>query len=113
MNLLAPFSPDHLNFHFLLRQTEAGQVVASVAELADCQVSAATKEEAIALLQEMVRDRLSQIEVVPFELKIERPAQQENPWIEFIGMYEGDADFAEIAAELRAERGLDEPGITS
>jgi hypothetical protein len=33
--------------------------------------------------------------------------ERENPWTEFIGMYEGDADFAEIMAELRAERGLE------
>jgi predicted RNA polymerase sigma factor len=31
---------------------------------------------------------------------------RETPWTEFIGMYEGDADFAEIMAEMRAERGL-------
>jgi hypothetical protein len=34
--------------------------------------------------------------------------ERENPWTEFIGMFEGDAEFAAIAAELRAERELDD-----
>jgi hypothetical protein len=33
--------------------------------------------------------------------------EQENPWTEFIGIYEGDEDFAQIAAQLRAERELE------
>jgi hypothetical protein len=101
---------NHLNLHFLLRSTEAGQIVASVAEITDCQVIAATKEEAIAQLQAMVRDHMAQIEVVSFEFPLDSRAERENPWLEFIGMYEGDADFAEIAAELRAERGLSDLG---
>ncbi len=30
-----------------------------------------------------------------------------NPWIDFIGMFEGDEEFAELAQELRDERELD------
>jgi hypothetical protein len=113
MDLLTAFSPTHLNFHFLLTQTDEGQVVASVAELADCQVTAASRDEAIAQLQELLRDRMAEVEVVPFELVIAGSIGRENPWEEFIGLYEGDADFAEIATELRAERGLDELGSAS
>lgn len=36
--------------------------------------------------------------------------QRENPWTEFMGMYKDDPVFAEIAAELRAERGLEHLG---
>lgn len=36
--------------------------------------------------------------------------QEENPWTEFMGMYKDDSVFAEIAAELRAERGLEHLG---
>jgi hypothetical protein len=31
----------------------------------------------------------------------------ENPWMEFVGMFAGDSDFAALAADLRAERSLD------
>ncbi|WP_339385968.1 hypothetical protein [Calothrix rhizosoleniae] len=31
----------------------------------------------------------------------------DNPWTEFIGMFEGDDEFAELTAELRAERELE------
>ena len=30
-----------------------------------------------------------------------------NPWTDFIGMFEGDEDFAQMAEELRTERELD------
>jgi len=30
-----------------------------------------------------------------------------NPWTEFIGMFEGDKEFTDLSAELRTERKLD------
>ena len=59
----------------------------------------------------LFRSRMSKITVVSFSLpsKLES-AQEENPWEEFIGMYAGDPIFAEIAAEQRAERGLEHLG---
>ena len=92
----------------LLKQNEAGQTIASVVEMPECQVIAATQAEAIKQLQAMVHDCLAGLDVIPFEVPMNIRLERENPWLEFIGMYEGDADFAEIAAELRRERGLDE-----
>lgn len=93
-----------LNFHLLLKSVGPEQFVASVAELHDCQVTASTKEDAIEQLQKMVQTQLAETEVLSFSIAPNKP---ENPWIEFIGMYEGDPDFAEIMAEMRAERGLE------
>jgi hypothetical protein len=108
MNL--PISRDvaDLNLHILLKSVGPEQFVASVAELHDCQVTAPTKKAAIAQLQKMVRAHLAGTEVLSCSIaQGEVAAEQENPWTEFIGMYEGDADFAEIMAEMRAERGLE------
>jgi hypothetical protein len=44
---------------------------------------------------------LSNIEVLPLSFK---KIDQENPWIDFIGMFEGDDEFAELAAQWQAER---------
>jgi hypothetical protein len=84
-----------------IRQAIIGAAVAD-------QVTAPTKEAAIAQLQKMVQAHLAGTEILSFPIaQGEVAAEQENPWTEFIGMYEGDADFAEIMAEMRAERGLE------
>ena len=88
------------NFHILIEPIDAGQITASIAELPYCHFTASTREAAIHGIQTLVRDRLANIEVIPF------PTDRENPWLEFIGMFENDADFHTIAAELRAEREL-------
>lgn len=99
----------NLTLHLLVEKTKDGRSKASVLELPDCAVEAATEEQAIELLQQSVRDRLAETQIKKLEIPLEAKIERENPWLEFIGMYEGDADFAEIAAELRSERGFNEP----
>jgi hypothetical protein len=105
MSTLLPSKAD-FNFHVLLKHADSGRVIASIAELANCQVEAETRNEALVAIQALVGDRLSDVEVVPLEVSL-KGIKGENPWTEFIGMFEGDTEFAEIAAQLRAERGLD------
>ena len=100
------------NLHVLLEQTETGRTIASIAELANCQVEADTRKEALQAIQELVSDRLSRVEVLPLEVSLKQPVR-ENPWTEFIGMFEGDAEFMAISAELRAERQLDLDNVAS
>jgi hypothetical protein len=92
--------------HVLLEQTEAGRVIGSIAELANCRVEAETRKQALAAIQELVNKRLSKVEVLPLEIPLAQTVT-ENPWTEFIGMFEGDAEFAEMAAQWRAEREQD------
>lgn len=103
---------EQLNFHFLLEEDACGQIVGTIAELPGCQVTAKTQEEAIDALQQMTRDRMAKITVVPFSINVnvEEVEQKENPWLKFMGMYKDDPVFAEIAAEQRAERGLEHLG---
>jgi hypothetical protein len=110
MNLPVPkYNTDLLNFHFLLEDGFDGQILGTIAELPGCQVTAATQEEAIDELQRMTRDRIEKMTVVPFSIAtLPEVEQKKNPWLKYMGMYEGDADFAAIAAELRAVRGLEE-----
>ena len=84
------------NFHILLEPIAPGQITASIAELPHCHFTAPTREAAINGIAVLVRDRLAKIEVIPF------PTDRENPWLEFIGMFENDPDFHSIATELRA-----------
>jgi predicted RNase H-like HicB family nuclease len=108
MNL--PISPNlnDFNLHILLKALGKEQFVASVAELSDIQVTATTREDAIEQLQKIIREHLEGIEVLTFPVILGKVAtERENPWTEFIGMYEGDEDFARIAAQLQAERELE------
>jgi hypothetical protein len=105
MSTLLPSKVD-FNFHVLLKQTDSGRVVASIAELANCQVEAETRNEALVAIQALVGDRLSDVEVLPLEVSL-KGVEGKNPWTEFIGMFEGDTEFAEMAAQLRAERELE------
>jgi hypothetical protein len=80
-------SPDRpskdLNLHILLKSTETGGAIAAIAEISECRM-----------------------EIIPLTLPLEPPVR-ENSWMEFIGMFEGDAEFAEMAEALRQERGID------
>ncbi|NJL52059.1 MAG: hypothetical protein HC930_07250 [Hydrococcus sp. SU_1_0] len=98
-----PISPNlnDFNLHILLKAVEQDRFVASVAELSDIQVTSTTREDAIEQLQKIVRAFLEGTEVLPFPVvSSEVTTERENPWTEFIGMYEGDEDFAQIAAQL-------------
>lgn len=105
-----PISPNlnDFNLHILLKSVGKDRFIASVAELSDIQVTATTKEDAIKQLQKVVRAYLEGMEVLTFPVvSAEVVTERENPWKEFIGIYEGDEDFAQIAAQFRAERELD------
>jgi predicted RNase H-like HicB family nuclease len=100
MNLSSVASPNGLSLHILIEKTESGDFMASIPELTNCIASGHNREAAIEALQEKVKARLLNIEVLTLEVN-------NNPWINFIGMFEGDEEFAELAAELREERELD------
>ncbi|MBR8835599.1 MAG: type II toxin-antitoxin system HicB family antitoxin [Stigonema ocellatum SAG 48.90 = DSM 106950] len=100
MNLLSVANLNKLSLHIVVERNESGHFMASVPELADCMTLAETRTDAIASVQEKVKARLTNIEVLTLEVS-------NNPWTDFIGMFEGDDEFADLAAELRTERELD------
>lgn len=100
-----------LMLHLVIEKTNAGKSRARVLELPDCVVEAATDEQAIEQLQAMVFEHFAEAKVMRLEVAVSTKIDQDNPWVEFIGMYEGDSNFADIARELRLERGFDETGL--
>ncbi|MFB2770619.1 type II toxin-antitoxin system HicB family antitoxin [Pelatocladus sp. BLCC-F211] len=79
INSLAVTSLHKLSLHVLVEQAESGHFIASVPELPDCTVEAETRDTAIASLQEQVKARLANMEVLTLEVA-------NNPWTDFIGM---------------------------
>lgn len=92
--------------HLLLKQNETGQTVASVVEIPDCRVTAATQEEAIEQLQQAITEHFSHAQVVPLQMEIAttQPTQPENPWTKYAGVFKDDPYFAKVMAQMDAER---------
>jgi hypothetical protein len=107
-------NPPQAAWRFLLETLADGRVTAWVAELPDCRVTAASRAAAIADLEKMTADRTASIESVTFQPELNPSNLPEHPALKFIGVFEGDPDFADILADMRAERELtdDNPAYT-
>lgn len=102
LNVTLP-QPENLKLHILLERNNEGNVIASVLEIPNTQVEAATQEQAVQELKKLLSTRLEKIEIIPVEIKLHQE-EVENPWMKFAGVFKDDTDFAEIADHLRAER---------
>jgi predicted RNase H-like HicB family nuclease len=97
---------------------ESGMISASVMEFPDCHVEAATREEAISKVQAALLERLAHIETIPWNVPLSADPSSLNlngsshqaisPWVKFAGIFENDSDFAKIAADIRAEREIED-----
>lgn len=87
-------------YSVLVKQKEDGYQ-ATVWRLADWQVFATTKEEALSKLHSLVSDRLQNVEIV--NQQIESPSS-EHPLMKFAGMYKDNPLFDEVVANIEAYR---------
>ena len=94
---------ENLKLHILLERNHEGNVIASVLEFPNTQVEAPTTEQALLELKKLLSTRLEKIEIMSVEIQLSQ-SEAENPWMKFAGVFKDDADFAEIANNLRAER---------
>jgi hypothetical protein len=100
-----------MTWHLLLESLADGQVAASVAELPDCRVVAASREAAIALLEPLVDDRMAAMEVVPFNVATQTvplAIAPPHPLDGLPSIDKNDPAFIEFMAALRADRELDD-----
>ncbi len=107
-----------LRVNLRLETQPSGTIAASVIEFPDCYVEAATREEAIAKVQAAFLEQLSHIETIPWDVPLpSKPLSwmangskypAESPWVKFAGMFQNDPDFAKIAADIRAEREIED-----
>jgi hypothetical protein len=103
-----------ITWHLMVESLADGQVAAWVAELPDSRVVAASREAAIAQLEPLVDKRIASIDAVEFQPQLNSLTATEHPALKFIGIFENDPDFADILADMRAERELtdDNPAYT-
>jgi predicted RNase H-like HicB family nuclease len=107
MNLVNPApKPGETIVTVVLEPQLSGRFVASVIEFPGCRGESDTRESAIALVQQQLQGYLAQVELIRVAMTTEAPP--EDAWDRMFGLFKGDADFAEIAAEIRAGREVDD-----
>lgn len=94
----------NLKVNILLESKQDGEVIASVLELPSYRVEAATREQALRNLQQLLATHLKDTEIIPVEIEVSKAETSENPWTKFAGVFKDDPDFTEIAEAIQAER---------
>ncbi|GAA6623536.1 type II toxin-antitoxin system HicB family antitoxin [Scytonema sp. NUACC26] len=64
MNLQSVANLNKLPLHIIVERLDSGHFIASVSELADCVAEAENREDAIASLEEKIKARLANIEIL-------------------------------------------------
>lgn len=98
---LAKQLTNKLHFNILLESQGKDIFRAIVLGLPDCQVEGANKEEAIANIHQLLRDRLAKADII--SLEVESP-NNEHPWMQFAGMYANNPLFEEVLADIATYR---------
>jgi hypothetical protein len=97
----------NLKVNIVLQEKEGGGTIASFLEIPAYRVEAATREQAIDALKQLMSQQLEKSETIPLEIPVPNNSS-ENPWIKFSGIFKDDPDFAQIAEEIRTERLFDD-----
>ncbi len=112
MNMISPIARQEITVTLMIEPQTSGRFVASVMEFPDCRVEGATREEAIELVHQRWQEKTAHVEFVATPWVIPVPkveaAATEAAWMKFAGIFQDDAEFAEIMDELRAERESDD-----
>jgi len=90
------------NWNILLESVTDGQTTATVLELPAFQVTAGDRQTALDQIQQLLKQRLANAEVVP--VSIPTAEDDSNPWLKFGGIFKDDPDFAAIAQSIEQER---------
>jgi hypothetical protein len=103
----------NLSCHLWVETQADGEVLAWIGEWPECRVTADSRGQAITALENRLQEQMAMrsIEVLPLQLS---PLVAQHPIMKFAGIFKDDPDFAEIVAEMRAERELeaDNPAYT-
>ncbi|GEM_PF-6909143 len=91
--------------NLILETLDNQKISARSAEFPDCIAIADTREDAIAIIQHKLFDRLKAIEFISIPLPIATPPT--HNLADSFGVFKDDPYFAEILQQMRDERELD------
>ncbi|MEH1824100.1 MAG: hypothetical protein V7L22_01810 [Nostoc sp.] len=116
INTLAESQTTNLKVNILLETREDGSAIASILELPQYRVEAATREQALLILNQLLVQHLDKVEVIPMEIKLPQTEQSQKPWMKFAGVFKDDPDFdvvQQYIQEYRQELDTTENAIDS
>jgi predicted RNase H-like HicB family nuclease len=109
-------NPSQLNV--VLEEQDDGTAVASVLEIPYWRVAASTSEQALEDLQQLLRDRLHKIKIIPLEIQPDQhkalasvldPVEaSKRGWLKYAGIFENNPYFDQIMEAIQAERDSDD-----
>ncbi|BAZ21703.1 hypothetical protein NIES4073_25810 [Kalymmatonema gypsitolerans NIES-4073] len=102
--ILATSQTANLKVNIVLETKEDGSAIASILELPQYRVEAGTREQAVATLKQLLRERMNRVEVIPMEIKLPSAEQSERPWMKFAGVFKDDPDFDAVQQYIQEYR---------
>jgi hypothetical protein len=91
-----------LTVNVLVKIEQGDKVSATVLGLPEYRVVSSDRSSAIAKLEKLLAETLSDSELV--SLEVEMPSKQEHPWRKFAGMYKDSELFESVLANIEANR---------
>jgi hypothetical protein len=88
-------------FDVLIKPETEGKVSATVLGLPEYRATGRDRASALAALQQLLTENLSQAEIVSIDIAVPQP---ENPWIKMAGHFKDDPHFDEMLADIEAYR---------
>jgi predicted RNase H-like HicB family nuclease len=104
INTLAESQTANLKVNILLETREDGSAIASILELPQYRVEAATREQALLKLNQLLVQHLEKIEVIPMEIELPQTKQSQKPWMKFAGVFKDDPDFDVVQQYIQEYR---------
>lgn len=104
INTLAESQTANLKVNILLETREDGSAIASILELPQYHVEAATREQALLKLNQLLVQHLEKIEVIPMEIELPQTKQSQKPWMKFAGVFKDDPDFDVVQQYIQEYR---------
>ncbi|MEH1769728.1 hypothetical protein [Nostoc sp.] len=104
INTLAESQTTNLKVNILLEIREDGSAIASILELPQYRVEAATREQVLLKLNQLLVQHLDKVEVIPMEIKLPQTHQSQKPWMKFAGVFKDDPDFDVVQQYIQEYR---------
>ncbi len=90
-----------MTYNAIIEDRESEGFTASIQGWPDFKAAGATREEVLSKLRQILKQRLSRVEVVPLE--VDAP-EDVHPWKKFAGMYQDDPLFDQVEEDIKNYR---------
>jgi hypothetical protein len=98
---LSAHNPTTHAFDVLIKPEPEGKISATVLGWPEYRAEGSDRTTALAALQQLLAQTLSQAEIVSIDVEMPKP---ENPWLKMAGRYKDDPNFDEMLADIETYR---------